>query len=39
MQVIPSAFRSDQIILTRWELIKLFFGQWVRDGATIVRVE
>lgn len=36
MTWISSAFGSDHVHLTRWDLLKLLFGMRLKDGACVV---
>ncbi len=38
MDFIPSAFHADWLYVSRWELIKLFFGNTLKQGAMHVKV-
>ena len=38
MKFTTSAFKSDELYLSRWDLIKLFFGKTLRCGAIIIKV-
>jgi len=33
-----SAFRNDELILTRWDLLKLFFGKKLKATGLIIYV-
>lgn len=37
MNLQTSAFHSDNLTLTRWELVKLFFGATLKTGPLIVK--
>jgi len=34
-----SAFRTDEVILTRWDLLKLFFGKKLKGTGLVVYVK
>jgi len=34
-----SAFRDDELILTRWDLLKLFFGKVLKGTGLIVYIK
>jgi hypothetical protein len=38
MKFIRSAFHNDYLQLTRWELVKLFFGITLKNGAAVVSI-
>ena len=37
MKFTPSAFGNDYLTISRWELIKLFFGMKLQAGPVIVK--
>jgi len=39
MKFITSAFKSDELYLSRWDLIKLFFGKTLHCAAIIIKVQ
>ena len=39
MKFIPSAFYTDTLLISRWELVKLFFGVTLKEGALKVMTE